>query len=192
MQERPHFLLSETAAIERSATNLRNVARWLYWVFSVLFWVALMGSGFVLFLIIASSVSDSASMGLIQLAVSSVKYALEALIVLFMIWIAKSIFRDMKAGKSPFTRDEARKIKIAALLQVLHAVFVSLASPAVLSAVGFQDIAVGASIGATSVTSAMRFIPINMGDIVLAIVLFCAALIVEYGSLLQQLSDDTV
>lgn len=192
MEAKQLFQPNETEAIDRSAANLRNAARILYWIFSIVFWIVLAGLSLVLLLIIASTVNDFESSKLVQIAASSSKYVLEAAIILFMIWIARLIFRDIKAGGSPFSRTEARRIKAAALLQLLHAAFVSLTSPAILNAVGFQDVAVGAAIGATSVTSAMRFIPINMGDIVLAIVLFCAALIVEYGSLLQQLSDDTV
>ena len=83
-------------------------------------------------------------------------------------------------------------MKIAACFQVLHAVVTALLSPAFYIAIGLGDAALGATVGMSPTEANMRFIPINMGDIVLAIVLFCAALIVEYGSLLQQLSDDTV
>lgn len=127
----------------------------------------------------------------IDTATALAKFAFEATIVLFMVWVFKKIFSDMAKGVSPFTLVQAKRLKMAALLQVLHAIFVTVVSPVVSNAL-LNGAMLGASIAGASATMTDRIIPINMGDIVLAIVLFCAALIVEYGSLLQQLSDDTV
>ncbi|HJF66388.1 MAG TPA: hypothetical protein K8U77_09795, partial [Slackia equolifaciens] len=72
-----------------------------------------------------------------------------------------------------------------------HALLTTIVSPGILSVAGTGEATVGVAIGAVA-GEADKLIPINAGDIVLAVVLFCVALIVEYGSLLQQLSDDTL
>jgi hypothetical protein len=120
------------------------------------------------------------------------KIAVETCVSLFMIWTIWKIFSDISKGLSPFSTIQAKRLRIAAMLWILHAIFIAFFSPAFMTITGLGDVIFGATIGVSPVEASTRYIPINVGDIVLAIVLFCAALIVEYGSLLQKLSDDTL
>lgn len=184
--------MSDIEQIELSAGRLRVIAKNLHWVFTGLFAMVIVATILVFALTIADALRNRSSEALTQIVSANMKLILEAAIALIVTWILRTIFAEISKGKPPFSFVQARRLKIAGGLFLAHAVFVAVFSPAILSIAGFDDLVVGAAVGATSASSAMHFIPINMGDIVLAIVLFCAVLIVEYGSLLQQLSDDTV
>lgn len=184
--------VGEIEEIEASANKLRKVARLLSLIFLILFWCAVLITCVVLIAAIGSSAQLRTSDSMITVLPSCLKLVIESAVVLFMIWVARSVFRDISSGVSPFTQRQANRLKIAAVLQLLHAVFVAAVSPAFLQIMGIGESLLGASIGDLSLASPTRIIPISASDIILAIVLFCAALFVEYGSLLQQLSDDTV
>lgn len=184
--------MNEIEEIEASAKRIRNVAKVIQHIFSVLFWCALLIMMLLfLMLIVKMAVPDCENvylLGTLPLA----KYVLEVVVVLLAIWVLKEIFQGIARSSSPFSLRQALLLRAAALLQVVHAAYVTMTSPAVLAIFGVNDAILGASVSNASSEIAARFIPINVGDIVLAIVLFCAALIVEYGSLLQKLSDDTL
>lgn len=182
--------MNEIDAIEFSARRIQKVSRIFARIIAVLFWAAAAIMVFIL-LLLALGLGDEGS-SLVQTASACIKYALEAVVTLLLLWVFKSFFRDMGMGLSPFTFAQSRKLKWAAALQIAHAILVTVTSPAILNVMGLDDAVLGVSVGAASVETAIRFVPVNVGDIVLAIVLFCAALIVEYGSLLQKLSDDTL
>ncbi len=120
------------------------------------------------------------------------KMALEFVLMLFVVAALKSSFRDVSKGQSPFTKAQSQRLKIIGVLLLVHAALVTMSSPAILDVAGMGESRLGLAVGPTVANTDPRLIPINVGDIVLAIVLFCAALIVEYGSLLQKLSDDTL
>lgn len=158
----------------------------------VAFWLILVASIAIFFLMLTNGVVDFSSKMAAPSLFASIKFLLEMLTIGVITWVLKAMFCDMAKGISPFNTIQSRRLKIASILMLLHAACVASTSPAFLSILGLDELLLGASIGPASAEGAMRFIPINAGDIVLAIVLFCAALIVEYGSLLQKLSDDAL
>ena len=184
--------LSEIAAIEAAAKRLSSRAELLRKLFSVLL-VATCALYLMAFLaMLLTGVKDYSTNNSISVCIALAKIALETATAVFLVWVLRAIFRDISEGASPFSLRQANRLRIAAVLWLIHAVLTAVISPAFLTALGLGDAAVGATVGMTPSEANMRFIPINAGDIVLAIVLFCAALIVEYGSLLQKLSDDTL
>lgn len=183
--------MNELDAIETAAERVRKVSRVLSGVFTVVFYGAV--ALFVAILILSIyTVTVSQAESAVAVLSAGVRIVFESFVVIFTIWVMRAVFLDIAKGQSPFTEAQAGRLRIAAVLQGAHAVFVTLTSPAIINALGLSEAVFGISIGASSAATSMRFIPINVGDIVLAIVLFCAALIVEYGSLLQKLSDDTL
>lgn len=184
--------MNEIELLEESLERIRVRSRCLSFFFSCLLAVAIIFycAAFVLTTCFGSigGIRQESAMDALQLGM----LVLEASIAVFMIWVLRSIFCDISKEASPFTRKQARRLRIAAVLWVAHAIVVALSSPAFLAAVSLDDVVFGATVGYGTTTELGSFIPINVGDIVLAVVLFCAALIVEYGSLLQQLSDDTL
>ena len=184
--------MNEIDAIEASSKRIQIIAGYLLHIFTVLFWMTAIALGIVSFYMLFQGVHDYSSGALIPAVSAVCKYALEMTIALIVIWIMKSMFGEMSHGAAPFSSAQAHRLRAAAVLLLLHALVEAVNSPAFLMVIGLGDAALGATIGSASAEGAARFIPINAGDIVLAIVLFCAALIVEYGSLLQKLSDDTL
>lgn len=184
--------MTEIDAIEHASDKIKRVASVLFYAFTIVFWVALVAQCAVAILMVINGAtnypSESASAALMGL----LSFGVSAVVTLFMIWVLAKIFQDMSKGLSPFSLKQARRLRFASALQIIHAIYSTVASPAFLQVFGLDEMAIGATLGIASVEAGSRFIPINAGDIVLAIVLFCAALIVEYGSLLQKLSDDTL
>lgn len=185
-------MLGEVEVIAASARKVQKAARVLNRAFSVIFWLTLCFTFLMLIAMIAQGIVDFSSSTCVPLFSSCIRFSLEMLVALVMIWILKAMFRDIACGVSPFSQLQAKRLRLTGVLQIAHAVFIAVSSPAVIQVLGFENAAFGVTIGSASAEGAMRFIPVNAGDIVLAVVLFCAALIVEYGSLLQQLSDDTL
>ena len=184
--------LDEIEAIEVSAKRVQTMSKYLARLFLVAFWLILVASIAIFFLMLTNGIVDFSSKMAAPSLFASIKFLLEMLTIGVITWVLKAMFCDMAKGISPFNTIQSRRLKIASILMLLHAACVASTSPAFLSILGLDELLLGASIGPASAEGAMRFIPINAGDIVLAIVLFCAALIVEYGSLLQKLSDDTL
>lgn len=141
---------------------------------------------------LANGVVDYESGHLVQDCVYFARACLETIVTILIILVLRDMLRDIASGESPFALYQARRLRFIAILQIAHAIVTAIGSPAFLKVIGLGDATLGATIGSASIDGAAHFIPINAGDIVLAIVLFCAALIVEYGSLLQKLSDDTL
>ena len=182
----------EIGAIENALGKAQTVSRVLYRVFTIVFWLGLVSCVAIIVTIVANGAINYFDVNAVSFLVSLSKAALEALLVLLIIQIMRSGFRDIALGKSPFTQSQASRLRIVALLLIIHALLTTFSSPAILGIAGLNGAVIGLATCSAPVEAAARIIPINVGDIVLAIVLFCAALIVEYGSLLQKLSDDTL
>ena len=187
----PEQTLDEIGEIERASQRIRSVASVLSKVFLAMF---LIGCALALVLVVLAFGKGIEIFAIMNLgsALDFGKLLLELGLTLFMLWIPTSIFRDISLGVSPFTKSQAKRLKLAAILFLLHTLLLALASPAILNIAGLEGATIGFSMASNPSEMMSRVIPINVGDIVLAIVLFCAALIVEYGSLLQKLSDDTL
>lgn len=184
--------MAELDDLETSSKKARRVATYLNATFLGLFWVALFVFACIAILIIAHGVTSGVSGVATSTGLALPRVCLEASLILLIVWVIRSCFSDISKGSSPFTPKQVFRLRILALLFLAHAALTTLSSPALLSILGLSHVTLGVMVGTMSPGGQSNFIPINMGDIVLAIVLFCAALIVEYGSLLQQLSDDTV
>ncbi|MFD0702112.1 hypothetical protein DMP06_08565 [Slackia equolifaciens] len=184
--------MNEIDAIEASSVKVQRVSRVLHSGFAAIYYFSTICFIFLIVAMAAWGISDLESGILVPFCMSLAKVIFEAVVALFLIGVAKSVFGSIGMGLSPFSTVIAKRLRIAALLMVIHAVFSLIISPAFMSIAGLGEAAIGVAIGSAPSEATARFIPINVGDIVLAVVLFCAALIVEYGSLLQQLSDDTL
>ena len=184
--------MNEIDEIERASLKVQFAAKVLNKLFLTAFLIALVLSLVFLMLTIEKGIEDFSSNRIPSYAIAIGKIGFELFLMLFMLWVPASIFRDISRGESPFTSAQANRLKIAAILLVFHSLFSLLMSPAILNVAGLDGAVVGLAVGSASSEVSDRIVPINVGDIVLAIVLFCAALIVEYGSLLQKLSDDTL
>lgn len=184
--------LGEIDEIEKASAKIQSVSTVLSKVFLFLFLVACLLSLLMIALMIGYGIEEYASGRQLPFLTSAVKMSLELAMTLFVLWVPKTMFHDMSQGISPFTIVQARRLKIASVLFTLHAIFSLIVSPVVLSAANLKGASIGFAVGIAPAEVSSSLIPINVGDIVLAIVLFCAALIVEYGSLLQKLSDDTL
>ena len=182
----------EISAIESTLAKAQTVSRMLHRVFSAVFWFGTVSYVIILISMVINGVSNYYDTGIASFFVAFLKVALEFLLVLFAIRIMTNSFQDLAMGKSPFTRSQSTRLRIMAVVLLVHALLTTVLSPAILGIAGLDGAVVGLATGSAPVEAAARIIPINVGDIVLAVVLFCAALIVEYGSLLQQLSDDTL
>lgn len=184
--------VNEINAIGKSLKRVQKFSRIASRFFRMLFWLAASAYLAVFVFMSVNGIVDYGPVRVVPLIASLVKIGFELFASLFMIWVLKSIFCDIASGASPFTSRQAKRLRVAGVLSLIHAFVCAISSPAFLVTMGLEGAALGATIGSASAEGAMRFIPVNAGDIVLAVVLFCAALIVEYGSLLQQLSDDTL
>lgn len=183
--------ISDIDLIEDSAKKAQLVSGVLFRVFTVLFWLSIIAFSAISILMVISGIEDYSSGRQKVGPASFAKMLLEALLICGIILIIKRSFGDIAQGNSPFSRLQAKRLRIVAVLLLAHALLTTIVSPGILSVAGTGEATVGVAIGAVA-GEADKLIPINAGDIVLAVVLFCAALIVEYGSLLQQLSDDTL
>ena len=183
--------ISDIDLIEDSAKKAQIVSGVLFRVFTVLFWLSIIAFSAISILMVISGIEDYSSGRQKVGPASFAKMLLEVLLICGIILIIKRSFGDIAQGNSQFSRLQAKRLRIVAVLLLAHALLTTIVSPGILSIAGTGEATVGVAIGAVA-GEADKLIPINAGDIVLAVVLFCAALIVEYGSLLQQLSDDTL
>lgn len=109
-------------------------------------------------------------------------------ILVMVFWVASNIFKDISRGRSPFTLKNAKRITYLGWAMILIAVVELIVSPGFFAAVhapGF-DVAAILTDDAESL-----LIPVDVKPIVLAFICFGLSCIFEYGSLLQQVSDET-
>lgn len=105
-----------------------------------------------------------------------------------VLWGASGIFKDISRGRSPFTSKNIKRITYLGWSMILVLVAELIVSPGFFSAMhvpGF-DVAV-----VLTDDSERLLIPVDIKPIVIAFICFGLSCIFEYGSLLQQVSDDT-
>jgi len=95
-----------------------------------------------------------------------------------IIIITSRIFKDISRESSPFLKQNVKRMKKIAILLLLN----SIISPSIQQAISKS----------MNLTSQMEPFNYNSEMFILAIVIFCFAMIFEYGTDLQQLSDETL
>jgi len=94
-----------------------------------------------------------------------------------IIIITSKIFKDISRESYPFLKQNIKRMKKIAILLLLN----SIVSPSIQQAIGKS----------LNLSSQMEPFNYNLELFILAIVIFCFAMIFEYGTDLQQLSDKT-
>jgi len=95
--------------------------------------------------------------------------------IIAILFVTSSIFRSIKLEGTPFTKKNSNKIKIVSLLLI--------ANETVMPAL--QLLFYALFLPASGATATFTF-----GNIIVAAIFFCLALIFDYGSQLQQESDE--
>lgn len=101
--------------------------------------------------------------------------------------IASSVFLDTSKGKSPFNMKQVKRIRIAALVLLLKALLQTVLSESFISLMTLDRF----QFGYVTPIIEKGVIPIDGGGLVWAIIFLCLSFVFEYGTKLQQQSDDT-
>ena len=96
---------------------------------------------------------------------------------------------DIEKGESPFSMRQVRRIRVVALIFMVYVVVEAVFSIGQTTLVESGSLMVKYSV--TSVNSNPT-LSINFGMLSAAAILYCLSLVFEYGTLLQQLSDETL
>ena len=170
-----------------SINRIKKVCKWLYRLFIVIFFLYLGNT--LLFLILgAIGLSSSATSGIAADTdlFGLISITIMAIPLLFIAIIVANILKDISKGKTPFSKKQVSRIRIISLLLLIGAILITLLSP------GFINILVGDTLVLGQVVSLPidGSIPVNISQMLLALVVYCLSLVFEYGILLQQQSDD--
>ena len=120
--------------------------------------------------------------------VSTVFMVVSDLIAITCLWIGASVFASLKKGDDPFSKRQVRILRIAVLLLIVDFII------SAVGAAGIPWIAQHgeAVIGMSPSYGERMIIPLNVGELVIAGILFGLSVVFDYARLLQQLSDETL
>lgn len=102
--------------------------------------------------------------------------------------IVKSIFRDMASGESPFTLEQAKRLRTIAIILFIQVLLEMVLSSGIVSILVSPDLSVGYWIGDSGVNSSV--LTLNVGAFITASIFFAVSFVFEYGVLLQDESDE--
>ena len=110
-------------------------------------------------------------------------------LIAFILRVAFLVFDDVSKGESPFTKRQVKRIRWVAYALLIYAVIDMLfpTGEAFLMQEGNFHFAYSVTNGPNNPS-----ISINVGALATAIIFYCLSLVFEYGTLLQQLSDETL
>lgn len=177
---------SETVEAEKSLLQIRNASKVIYCVLNSIFILCCL---FLLLILVLFGVSEIVPDLLFDVQVdflNMVTLVCTGIFVTILFKLITNVFRDVAKGSTPFTLMQVRRIRIAALIIALDALVGTVFSPGFIYAMQVGGINIGYTvIGQPSV-------PIDLGEILTAICLFCLSFVFKYGVLLQRLSDETL
>ncbi len=110
------------------------------------------------------------------------------ILAVFLIKLGGNFFSDAAKGRSPFTFNQANRVRKAAILFVVYGLFDMVWSPSVLSVHSTSSLL----IGSVTMQSAPTITHINAGVFIASVIFFALSIVFRYGVLLQTVSDDTV
>lgn len=176
--------------IESSLKRVEKISKFVYYLFTVFFWLYLillvagagLGLASLLFLHGDSAGFSSSWLDLLTFAVTGVPN-------LLIVKTIANIFRDIGKGNSPFSKQQVRRIRWIAIFILIGALIDFLLSTPIVTALTNEIMSFGY---VSHVAMQNNFVSINLSAVFMALVLFCLSLAFEYGTLLQQLSDETL
>lgn len=183
--------ISKASESEVALVRLKKTARIISVGFRVglivycLIWIALAGF-FAVLAFSPGAVSDSAAIGFRPLILCLVF----GFLIAVLLRIATLVFDDVSKGESPFSKRQVKRIRWASFIFLAYAVVEMFFPQGHSSLVQDSDLYVGYWISSNSTGSAPM--SINLGMLGAAIIFYCLSLVFEYGTLLQQLSDETL
>lgn len=169
--------------LKRTSRIIRTVLKISFIFFCVLWLIALV-------LLVALLVNPQIAPGADAANVVVVVFVgVMGAIIAFVLWIAYRVFDDVSKGESPFSRVQVKRIRWVAYVLLLYAVIDMLfpTGEAFLMQEGSFHFAYTVANGPNNPS-----ISINIGTLATAIIFYCLSLVFEYGTLLQQLSDETL
>lgn len=171
---------------KNSLLRIRKISRIIFLVCRfllityIVFWVSVFGA--TLFSIISPESSIVSSVSASELPV----FLCTGVFVTVLLKIVSDVFGDAARGQSPFAMVQVKRLRIAACVLMLDAIFGALLSPGFLGALQMGSLDVSYTVSRQTV------IPIDLGEILASICLFGFSLIFKYGVLLQEFSDDAI
>lgn len=108
------------------------------------------------------------------------------LVVTLTFWTLSHIFSDIAKGLTPFSRKQVNRIRLASILIFASALSETFLSPSFLALIFNSNLEIG------FVVESFGPIPISVSSILLSVIFFCISLAFQYGTELQELSNDTV
>ncbi len=118
-------------------------------------------------------------------ALSYIPACVQMVILPVILGVCTSLFKCIGQGVSPFNSKQARNMRIIGWLFVVYALCDNIANNASISSV----------IAGTPVSVDHQdtpFFGVNIFMLAIGVVFFCFSAIFKYGSLLQEVSDDTI
>lgn len=182
--------IDELSDTERALNRLKKTARLLGLGFRIVLaaycviWIALS----ILFFLVAffPDVVPGSGPGGLQPFILCVLFGL---LIAGLLRIAVLIFDDVAKGESPFSMRQVKRIRLAALLFLVYVVLEMVFPSGQSSLVQQGDFQVNYWVADRSENASIQ---INFGMLGAAIIFYCLSLVFEYGTLLQQLSDETL
>lgn len=182
--------IDELGDTELALNRLNRIARFLSKGFQVVFvlyciaWIALLGVFFVA-AFFPGVISGSESSG----PWPFVLCILFGLLIAGLLRIAFLVFNDVAKGESPFSMRQVKRIRLAAFLFLAYVILEMLFPSGQSSLVQQGNFMVNYWVADKSDHVSIQ---INFGMLGAAIIFYCLSLVFEYGTLLQQLSDETL
>lgn len=173
----------DDASMAISAKRVRNVCRGALIVSAVLLVAVAIATFFVLGVFAGVVMNHDVS------SMSSVGADLPGIMLaLLMLVLCVLFFFDLSRGLSPFTRRQARRLRIAAVLTIAYAIF------GVITSVTFRAVMQGGfEIGVfTAPHQLFAEINVQLWPFFAAFFLWALSYVFEYGTSLKDLADDTI
>lgn len=169
--------------IERSFAKMQNSCKLFKKLFEAGFWIAL----FCGVIICLWGVFGIESLELLLVVGTLIPSIVRTIFVMVLLKIGSFIFGDICKGMSPFSTRQANRIRQAAVVFVLFAIFNTAWSPDVVSYICMGDV----SFGVWNEQHPFVF-HVDTGMLVASVLFLSLSMVFRYGTLLQCLSDETV
>lgn len=177
---------NEDVETAKSLLQIKSASRVIYYIFNTIFICCCL---FLVILLAACIVSEFIPNMFFDVnanLLSILTMLITGSVVATLFKLVTNVFRDVARGTTPFTLIQVKRIRIAALIIALDALFGAILSPGFLSALQLGGLNIGYTvIGHPS-------IPIDLGEILAAVCLLCLSFVFKYGVLLQKFSDETL
>lgn len=173
---------------EDALARLKRLAKLLYYLFTIGFYLFCMALLLVVFMFFSNFFAPGMNIINAQMDGETLLLFSSGLLTALVLRIASRVFFDTSKGEPPFTMRQVRRIQLAAILLLLKALLVTVLSESFISLITLNSF----QFGYGTPIAATGAIPLDAGGIVWAIVFLCLSFVFEYGAKLQEQSDDTV